>query len=69
MRTASRTTNGTCPFPRERDAHEYSFLENEKTGRGRFFHPNGQRTESLRTGLSSPEIIVQVGIDVNLMMA
>lgn len=32
---------------------------NEKTGLRRFFHPNGQRTESLRTGLSSELIVDQ----------
>lgn len=32
---------------------------NEKTGLRRFFHPNGQRTESLRTGLSSEPIVGQ----------
>ena len=32
-------------------------LETKKPAHGRFFHPNGQRTESLRTGLSS-ELIV-----------
>jgi len=35
-------------------------LETKKPALGRFFHPNGQRTESLRTGLSGPPRVPQM---------
>ena len=41
-----------------RCTQDFQSLETKKPARGRFLHPNGQRTESLRTGLSS-ELIVQ----------
>lgn len=42
-----------------RCTQDFPSLETKKPARGRFLHPNCQRTESLRTGLSS-ELIVQV---------
>ncbi|MEX5669909.1 hypothetical protein ABFV57_34225, partial [Pseudomonas neuropathica] len=40
-----------------RGTQDFPSLETKKPAQGRFFHPNGQRTESLRTGLSSEFII------------
>ena len=55
---AQLTTKSVAVY-KARCAQDFLSLETKKPALGRFFHPNGQRTESLRTGLSSGPIIAQ----------